>query len=276
MKNDDRKRLRLTLLVTLALMWLCFARCGQVLAYGTGGDISIFTTPDNTKVDLGFGILDEFDTYYLFLDKEDSVFDNILIPHTPTLLPPNPWNYASNEPGFDAFVHTLPAIKPLTVNLLDLGYWNGTGAVNFLPAPGVTAGDAPQPMLTQASGGFHAHPFFGVAGASVPDGIYLAKLSISIQTLLDSDPYYMVALVDHRLYTGDEATDIENADGLGDVVHANMSDPTTTPEPLFQGNNYQFYVDAIRYAESLAVPEPSTVGLLLTAGFGLLSRRSYR
>ena len=157
--------------------------------------------------------------------------------------------------------------------MLELKYWNGVGAPSFSPAVGVTAGDAPQPMLTQAGGGFHAHPEFGVAGA-VSDGVYLAKMSVSIETLLDSDPWYMVALVDHHLYTGNEETDIENAEAVGELVHAYLADPLNAPEPIYQGYNYKFFADAISYAESLPVPEPSTIWLLTAAVAGIFARRS--
>src|SRR5262245_15711803 len=132
--TSHRNIRRVPLTIVLAVAWILAAAAERSFAYGTGGDISIFKTVDGTAVDVGFGILDEFDSFYEFFDPNDNVFDNILVPHTPTALPPIPWTFASNEPGFDAFFGTLPPLKKLTANLLELKYWNGVGAPNFAPA----------------------------------------------------------------------------------------------------------------------------------------------
>ena len=274
MKSDNRIKLRTCLMMGLSIACIAAGLSDHVFAYGTGGDISIFTTPDGSKVDVGFIMLDDTDTFPEFFDPNDSVFDNILIPRKPTALPPIPWTYGSGEPGLTALAYTLPPVKPVTIDTLDLKYWNGVGAPNFSTLAGVTAGDAPMPALTQAIGGFHAHAVFGVAGASVPDGIYLAKLSIGIETLLDSDPYYMVALIDHRLYTGNSFTDAEKADAMGELLHTYLADPLNAREPVFEGVNYKFYADAILYAESLVVPEPGTFWLVMVALASFFVRRS--
>lgn len=262
------------MVMTLATACFALGQNKNVLGYGAGGDVGIRVTADGTQVDLGFVILDEFDSHVLFSDWNDNVFNCIVLPRTPTLLPPVPWNYGSPEPGFDAFYGTVPPVKRLTVKTLGLTYWDGMGTPNFAATSGLTAGDAPQPMLTQAGGGFHAHPVFGVAGASIPDGVYIAKMNVSIETLLDSDPYYMVALIDHRLYTGNNTADAESADLLGDMVNAYLADPANTPEPVFGGTNYKFYADAIRYAENLAVPEPGTAWCLSAVVICAFGRRN--
>lgn len=274
MINERQIRLRACIVMVLATACFALGQTTTVFGYGAGGDVGLRTSLDGTQVDVGFVILDEFDSHVEFSDWNDSVFNCIVLPRTPTLLPPVPWKYGSPEPGFDAFYGTVPPVKRLTVNSLGLTYWNGMGAPNFAPTSGLTAGDAPQPMLTQAGGGFHAHPVFGIAGASIPDGVYIAKMSVSIETLLDSDPYYMVALIDHRLYTGDSTADSESADMLGDMVNAYLADPVNTPEPVFEGVNYKFYADAIRYAENLAVPEPSAVWCVAIAVSGFIVRRN--
>lgn len=274
MNNKRQVGPRACIVTALATVGITLSQTALVFGYGAGGDVGLRITPDGTQVDVGFVILDEFDSHVEFADWDDSVFNCIMLPRTPSLLPPIPWNYGSPEPGFDAFYGTVPPVKPLTVSTLNLAYWDGAGTPNFLAAPGLTAGDAPQPMLTQAGGGFHAHPVFGVAGASIPDGVYLAKLSVGIQSLLDSDPYYVVGLIDHRLYTGDNSADSESADLLGDMVNAYLADPVNNPEPVFNGVNYKFYADAIRYAENLVVPEPGAVWCLAIVAGGLAVRRS--
>ena len=97
MKSGNRNKLRIQFMIGFAAACIFAGPSAHLFAYGTGGDISVFKTPDGLKVDVGFGILDEFDAVYEFLDPNDSVFDNILIPHTPTPLPPIPWTYASER-----------------------------------------------------------------------------------------------------------------------------------------------------------------------------------
>jgi hypothetical protein len=237
-------------------------------AHGAGGDIGLWsiTTPLGEKVDVGFAELDDDDINHIFFDRSDHVFNNVLLPRTPTAIPPIPWTYGTAEPGLDANEGELAPLQPITLVVQEMTYWDGAGALNFGPTPGgLSGGYAPQPNLTFADGGHHSHPVFGIVGGGTPDGVYLTKVVAHINTMIDSDPYYKVSLVEQDLYTGDNDQNAENAEALGELVRAYLADPINNPEPVFGGKNYKFYADAIAYAESLAVPEPSTVGLAAAA-----------
>jgi hypothetical protein len=94
--------------------------------------------------------------------------------------------------------------------------------------------------------------------------------------MIDSDPYYKVALVDQALYTGNDETNAANAEALGDLVRAYLADPANNPEPVFGGKSYKYYADAILYAETLPIPEPATFISLAVAllGMSVVCRRS--
>jgi hypothetical protein len=246
------------------------------LAHGAGGDIGLWsvTTPGGEKIDIGFAELDDDDIHHIFFDRRDEVFNNILLPHTPTVLPPIPWTLGSQEPGLDANEGELAPVQPLTLNVQELTYWDGSGAVNFGPVPaGLSGGYAPQPSLTDAQGGHHSHPVVGIVGGGTPNGVYLFKVTAHINTMIDSDPYYKVSLVDTALYTGNNDENAENAEALGELVRAYVADPQNSPPPVFMGKDYTYYANAILYAETLPVPEPSTFGLLAVALLGLFAIR---
>jgi hypothetical protein len=249
------------------------------LAHGAGGDIGLwsYTTPGGEKIDVGFAELDDDDIHHIFVDKEDHVFNNILIPRTPSAIPPIPWTLGTQEPGLDADEGELAPVQPLTLNVQQMQYWNGGGAVNFgaLPA-GLNGGWAPQPSLTFADGGHHSHPVLGIVGGGTPDGVYLTEAIAHINTMIDSDPFLMVSLVDQVLYTGDAEQNAANAEALGELVRAYLADPVNNPEPIFLGKNFTFYANAIAYAESVAVPEPGALGLAVVALLGMTTRRRRR
>jgi hypothetical protein len=104
------------------------------------------------------------------------------------------------------------AIVPLAIggNAANLFYWNGLGAVNFLPAVGVTltmtvgsfsaAADGANSVVpgfdletTDSAGVIHRHPDYvlddGIAGSYAPDGVYLLPLVAKMNGLADSDPF---------------------------------------------------------------------------------------
>jgi hypothetical protein len=245
-------------------------------AHGAGGDIGLWsvTTPAGEKIDIGFAELDEDDIHHIFFDRRDEVFNNILLPRTPTVLPPIPWTLGSQEPGLDANEGELAPVQPLTLNVQELTYWDGSGAVNFGPVPaGLSGGYAPQPSLTFADGGHHSHPVVGIVGGGTPNGVYLFKVTAHINTMIDSAPYYKVSLVETALYTGDNDQNAENAEALGELVRAYVADPMNSPPPVFMGKDYTYYANAILYAETLPVPEPGTFALLAVALLGLYSAR---
>jgi hypothetical protein len=88
--------------------------------------------------------------------------------------------------------------------------------------------------------------------------------------MINSDPYYKVALVDQHLYTGDPDMDAEHAEALGELVRAYLADPANNPEPVYLDKNYGYYADAILYAQTL-VPEPGTAALAMMALAGALA-----
>jgi hypothetical protein len=249
------------------------------LAHGAGGDIGLWsiTVPGGEKIDVGFAELDDDDIHHIFVDKEDHVFNHILLPRTPTAVPPIPWTYGTSEPGLDADENELAPVQPLTLNVQQMQYWNGSGAVNFGAIPAGLSGTwAPQPTLTFADGGHHSHMVFGIMGGGTPDGVYLTEVKAHINTMIDSDPFLMVSLVDHVLYTGNDEQNAENAEALGELVRAYMADPVNNPEPVFLGKNFKFYADAIGYAERIAVPEPGALTLAAITLLGIAARRRQR
>lgn len=237
--------------------------------HGGGGDIAVFQHATLPKVDIGFAVLDDNDDQQEFFDPSVSVFQAVLIPHEPSSgVLGVPYTFATQEPGFDANEGALPANRNLYANVLDLWYWSGSGEVDFQPASsmGVSAGYAPMPQDTDTDGGHHSHPYFGIVGGGTPNGIYLAKATVSIDTLQESDPFYLVTLKDDSLYTGDEDMDAENGVAVGQAVRDYLAGTLTEP-PSFQGTDYTYYADAVVFAQTLPVPEPTT-GLLMTAMMG--------
>lgn len=259
-------------LTTLAA--LC-ATVGQTWGHGGGGDIAIFTNHALQQVDIGFAVLDDDDISQEVFDPTVSVFQAVLIPNTPSTIPPIPYSYGTREPGFDS-EEALPPLKTLRANTLDLWYWDGAGTVDMQPAAslGITGGYAPASDVTQATGGFHGHPMFGLEGDAIPDGIYIAKVTISVDTLADSNPYYLVTLKNESLYTGDPLQDAEHGEMVGEAVRAYLDDPSSG-SPMVMGTDYTFYADAVVFARALPVPEPATSALLALgiAGGWLVSRR---
>ncbi|QDU53829.1 hypothetical protein Pan181_00070 [Aeoliella mucimassa] len=237
----------------------------ESLAHGGGGDIALFQT--DGQVDVGFAVLDDNDEEQEYFDPTVSVFQAVLIPHTPSSgLLGVPYTFATQEPGFDANEGSLPALANMYANVSDVWYWDGSGELDFQPASTVqvTGGYAPMPQDTDIDGGHHSHPWFGVVGDSdVPNGIYLAKATVSIDTLEESDPYYLVTLKDDTLYTGNAESDANNGVAVGELVREYL-DGTLAEAPVYQGTDYTFYADAVSFARTLPVPEP-TSGLLLTA-----------
>lgn len=233
--------------------------------HGGGGDIAVFET--NGKVDVGFAILDENDIEQIAFDPNDSVFQAVLTTVTP---PFAPWmDYSSSEPGYDANEGDLPGSAEFQWNLLNIGHWNGEGSPSFTPLSSIQAGYSPNPWSqpTDSEGGLHAHSNFGLgdlgAGSTLPDGVYLAELTLSVETLQDSDPFYLVTLVDQLINSqaNDDAI-VAAAEQVGQLTRDYLNDPSAG-EPVFGDKNFRFYANAIQHAESLVVPEPSSAWLIL-------------
>lgn len=265
-------------LVKLSIFVACLAAAvlptpdRVVWAHGAGGDIALFATAG--QADVGFAILDDDDDVQVFFDPDEDVFLSVLLPITPN--PLVPWEFGSSEPGFDADEGTLPPEADISYNLHELWYWDGAGSVDFSPAIGTNAGVAPQPEKSFASGGFHSHPFFGVETPTgdAPEGVYLARMTVSVEGLADSDPYYMTSLVTgvvNGLSTIDEQ--VAAAEAIGEMVRLYADDPGSNPIPTYDNTDFTFYADAVNFARELAaVPEPSSAmlvvgGCLVVAGF---------
>jgi hypothetical protein len=245
----------------LATLLLCGANaCPQAAGHGGGGDIAVFSA--DGQVDVGFAVLDDFDIEQVSFDPLDSVFQAILVPQPPFM----PFELGSAEPGYDANEGELPPGANVVVNVLAVDYWNGVGPVAFAPATGVAGAYEPASTLTDELGGFHKHYTFGLRdltadAAPIADGVYLAALSVSVDGLADSDPFYLVALVDQHI--NGSADPEGDAEALGEAVIAYLEDPATGA-PVYGGQNYAFYAEAIAYVERLAaVPEPATAGVAL-------------
>ena len=239
----------------------------NIYAHGGGGDIALFTTAG--QVDIGFAVLDDDDLEQIFFDPNDSVFQSILLPNTPN--PIVPWEYSSPEPGFDANEGALPNSAVITINMLNLSYWDGTGGPAFSAAAGIAGGFAPNVHASSADGGFHSHPHFGVIddGNPVVDGVYLGELSISVAGLTDSDSFFQVALLDSSVTT------VEDAEAIGELVRTYLDDPINNPAPIYNTVDYTYYANAISYVES-QIPEPTTLAMTSLGILALLARRPRR
>lgn len=264
------RRLRLATIICLSSLTMATSTFG----HGGGGDIAVFET--NGKVDVGFAILDDQDIEQIAFDPNDSVFQAVLTTVTP---PFAPWmDYSSSEPGYDANEFDLPANKEFQWNLLSIRHWDGAGTPNFVPVASIQAGYSPNPWSspTDSEGGFHAHSNFGLgdlgAGSTLPDGVYLAELTLSVQTLEDSNPFYLVTLIDSVINSqADDDAIVMAAEEVGQLTRDYLNDPSVG-EPVFAGKNFKFYAEAIQYAEAIAVPEPSSALLVLIA-LGAFARR---
>lgn len=262
---------RLIGLVCLVTACMSALEPNRAMAHGGGGDVAVFTT--NGKADVGFAVLDENDVEQIQFDPDDSVFTTILAPGALFGLA-----LSSTEPGLDANEGDLPANARLSVRVQELLYWDGVGSVSLSAAQGVQALFFPDFVSTDSQGGFHWHPLYGMRdltndGQPIPDGVYVAKATVRVVGLAESDPYYLVTLADQRI---GQAPDPEGAaETLGEGVRAYQADPANQPPPTLGGKNFAFYAEAINYVERLAVvPEPTSTGFAWLAA--LLAARQAR
>lgn len=245
-------------------VFVCLAAAipGEVWAHGAGGDIALFSTEG--QADVGFAVLDDDDIEQVVFDPTVNVFMSVLLPQSPN--PIVPWEFGSPEPGLDANEGELPASAEIRINLVELLYWDGTGPVSFASAVGINGGFAPQPMQSFPDGGFHSHPLFGVENPTgvAPSGVYVGKLTVSVEGLIDSKPFYMVSLVaDGVNGLADEEDRIEAAEAIGEMVRLYFDDPVGNPVPVFDGVDYTYYANAVSAVRSMAaVPEPGSVVLV--------------
>lgn len=250
------------------------AQHSDVLVTNVGGEITI-----GAANDIG-GPGESF-------DLDTKVFESIMIPG---FVPPTPADYEGTEPGFFALngvgdaaklgslgATALPGNTSASLSLStfnvdgnssDLFYWDGTGAVDFDPAPAGTsfAFDPASGFVTSGpNGDFDDHPIYQLdATSGVPaDGVYFIAPQISMAGLSISDPFYLVLLVDSLIVTEDDLEDVEHA--LEDLEEGLTTDAVVD----FGGGNikdFAFYEEAVDFVEeNYTIPEPNTLLLGFTA-----------
>lgn len=272
---------------TIAIFTLAFASlilltsCNLALAHS-----GIFVTDVDGQVTVGDARppLSEFNT-------TTRVFGKVMYAnYAPYGIPLG--DYGSNHPGFFALgsdgagmpagASALPGGADVSLNINEFAigadsdamfYWDGSGAVDFQPItttqPEVVLGMDPHSPLdpTYENGAMHRHPdsTLDVDGVGVPDnGVYMISPTISVDGLEDSDPFYVLWLVDDL---------VQNADDLNAVVAALEAGQTTV-----LGKDFGFFPEAMEYVRlNMVVPEPTSalLGLMALAGMsgGMSVRR---
>ena len=261
---------------------LAFASCQSVSAHSdvlltdVGGQVTI-----GAAADLGSSPSFDIDT---------KVFESIMLPG---FLPPvTPPDYQSDEPGFFGLDSSIPSeatalaglgasalpgladVKAIATTFTidgassDLFFWDGTGPVDFDPAPAGTGFTFnPSNFATTGSdGGMDDHPLFEVDATSgtAADGVYLISPVVAVDGIATSEKFYMAFLVD-SLITGEvDAEEVEHA--LEELEEGLI------PAAIALGKDFTFFEEAVEFAETLPVPEPSSL-LLCVAGLGLAVTR---
>lgn len=215
-------------------------------------------------------------------DLDTKVFEAVLVTGFPLPLvdygrgEPGVFALPAGSPDFPAGATALVGNAAVTFNSVaftlngqidSLFHWNGSGAVDFqgvsATQPDVTFSIDPTPFtdFTSGDGALHVHPAYQLnrSGAGVPaDGVYVAALTASVAGMEDSEPVYLVMLVDQLLVDDDAAEGLEETFEAGETFYEAV------------GKDFGFYEDAVAYVEaSVAVPEPGTglLGILAVAGF---------
>lgn len=251
---------------------------GRVLA--TDSDVMLVDVNGQTTI----GAANDIGTADENLNITTKVFQGVLIANQP---PFNPVDYGRDEPGFFApplgsplmpdGASALPPNARVDVSMRSftvgsgtdtLFYWDGNGtAVDFQPIstaqPGVSIVLSPSSPLatTHPDSSLHQHSFWelslGPDGAPVPaDGVYLLSQTAIVAGLTESDPLYMLFLVDHSIDNEDDASALK--DGLD------------AGENTYNGTDYTYFQNARDYVQNnLAVPEPSALTLVGVAVFGV-------
>lgn len=216
-----------------------------------------------------------------FFELGETVFEGVfLAPAAP--IPPFFFDFQRDEPGFFS-APGVPVGDPLpadaaiswTQPLVGIGngagfdstfYWDGTGEVDFQPLsteqPGVSLDIVElDPLGTDEFGAIDNHPLFGLT-AGAADGVYLSAVSVGVEGLDPSDPFFMVWLADGLI--GDEDT-AETLEGLIEEFEEGG------PEPVIGGKNFAFYEEAVEFADG--IPEPSSAVLMAGLALSALAAR---
>jgi hypothetical protein len=219
-------------------------------------------------------------------DLTTQVFEGVMIPNFP---PFGPADYGRDEPGFFALssgstafpagASALPDSASVSINFVpitigghtdSLFYWNGSGGVDFQPIslaqPGAAMSLDPNPIATTgATGSLHDHAAFkldnGTAGVPA-DGVYLVAPSLSVASLSDSSPAFMLWLVDALLVDEDAAEGLETLLEMGQTTYL--------------GKDLAFFETAVSHVEESFVPEPAVGAVSVAMLVGLVTSVRFR
>lgn len=269
-------------LISILLPITAHAQHSDVLVTSVNGQVAIGAAEDINGPDEEFNL-------------DTNTFESILVPG---FSPVTPADYESEEPGFFALnsvgdaaelaglgATALPGDTSLSVSLSNftvdgdtstLFYWDGTGSVDFAPAPAGTSfafDPAVDFATTNANGGLDDHPIYelDVATGVPADGVYLISPVIDVAGLTTSDNFYIVLLADALITGEDDAELVEEA--LEDLEEGLALDAVVD----FGGGvmkDFAFYEEAVEFVEeTVAIPEPtslllglSSLGLIMVAG----------
>ena len=227
-------------------------------------------------------------------DLDTRVFETILVPG---FQPPTPADYETDEPGFfglngvsDAATlatlgaSALPGGASVSANTTSftvdaasatLFHWDGSGAVDFDPAPaGTTFAFDPASgfATTGVNGDMDDHPIFQIddGGAGLPaDGVYLISPTVDVSGLSTSDNFFLVMLVESLVGSVNDAEDdVEAIEEALELLHEGLADDAIVD---FGGGNLKdmaFFEEAVEFVEASLVPEPASFALALL-GLGL-------
>jgi hypothetical protein len=216
-----------------------------------------------------------------FYHLDEKVFEGVFLnPAMPT--PPFGYNFERTEPGFFSAPglpegDDLPASAAISLALSSFSigaandityYWDGTGEVDFQPLsvaqPGVSFAFGPASFAsTDVTGAVDDHPLFGLTGGAA-DGVYLVSPVVSVEGLVDSDPFYMVWLASSVLVDDETAEELE---GALEAYEAGG------PDPIVGGVNFAFFEEAVDFAGSIPEPTSAALAVLGAAMCGAVRRR---
>lgn len=227
-------------------------------------------------------------------------FETILVPG---FFPVDTKDYEASDPGFfaldgvaDASTLTnlgaaaLPGNTAVSISAssfvvdsvsAELFYWDGSGAVDFSPAPLDTTFSFVTSTgfaTTGTNGGMDDHPIYRLdrTGVELPsDGVYLISPTIDVAGLTSSENFYILLLSESLIGSSNLAA--EDAEAIEEALEDLEEGLATEAIVDFGGGNskdFAFFEEAVEYVEeSLVVPEPTTGGIaLLTLGIVVSAR----
>lgn len=240
------------------------------------------------------GAAEDIDELTESFDVDTKLFESILLPG---FSPVSPADYESEEPGFfglnavsdaaalsslgatalpgGAAVGVSPSSFTVDGESASLFYWDGSGTVDFAPAPAGTI-FAFDPLAnfatTGANGDMDDHPIYEVDSASgtPADGVYLIAPVVSVDGLVDSEKFYMVLLAE-ALITGEG--DAELVEEAIEGLEEGLTMDALVQFPGGASKDFAYFEEAVEFVErNLVIPEPSTAILGMMA-LGMLCMR---